>query len=125
MSWLGAISLIFYGNENLLVLQIGSALIGFGMAAIYATGLLWLETYVKITNRIGAAMSCMSGIGYNLFLVFIGQYLTEFPMILMYVTGGSVMLCTIMFGVAFYLGKLIENDKIKQNNNEKELKFVE
>ena len=125
MSWLGAISLIFYGNENLVVLQIGSALIGFGMAAIYATGLLWLETYVKITNRIGAAMSCMSGIGYNLFLVFIGQYLTEFPMILMYVTGGSIMLCTIMFGVAFYLGKLIEIDKIKQNNNEKELKFLE
>ena len=26
---------------------------GLGMASIYATGLLWLESHMKVTNRIG------------------------------------------------------------------------
>ena len=123
-SWIGSYLLIFYGNESLLVLQLGSALLGLGMAAIYATGLLWLETYVKISNRIGAAMSVASGIGYNVFLVVIGQYMVEFPMILMYVTGASIMLCTVMFGLAFYVAKLIEKKKVKLNNNEEQLKLI-
>ena len=63
VSLIGALALILYGNQILLALQVGSALLGFGMASIYATGLLWLSSYLKITNRIGAAMSCASGIG--------------------------------------------------------------
>ena len=116
VSLIGALALIFYGNEMLLALQVGSALLGFGMASIYATGMLWLSSYLKITNRIGAAMSCASGIGADVFPVVIGQYLTEFPMILMYVTGATIMLCSIMFIAAICIGKLINDKKRKLNN---------
>ena len=124
LSLVGAVALMCYGNDVLWVLQVGSALLGFGMASIYATGLLWLSTYVKISNRIGAAMSCASGIGADVFPVVIGQYLTEYPMILMHVTGGTILLCSLMFIFAMCIGKHIDDknsDKLANSPEQLEL----
>ena len=55
-----ALFLAVYGDESVLWLKIASGVLGFGTAAIYATGLLWLEQYMKITNRIGVLpFSCL------------------------------------------------------------------
>jgi hypothetical protein len=29
---------------------------GFGMASVYATGILWTESFVQVTNKISAAL---------------------------------------------------------------------
>jgi fucose permease len=53
VSCLSGILLAIYGDQSVTILWVGSAMLGFGMASIYATGLLWLESHMKITNRIG------------------------------------------------------------------------
>ena len=53
VSCIGGILLAIYGDQSVTILWAGSAMLGFGIASIYATGLLWLESYMKITNRIG------------------------------------------------------------------------
>ena len=53
VSCVGSILLAIHGDQSVTILWAGSAMLGLGMASIYATGLLWLESYMKITNRIG------------------------------------------------------------------------
>ena len=53
VSCIGGILLAIYGDQSVTILWAGSAMLGFGIASIYATGLLWLESHMKITNRIG------------------------------------------------------------------------
>ena len=48
---------------------------GFGMASIYATGLLWLEQYVTITSKIGATFTIASSLGPDVFPVILGQFI--------------------------------------------------
>ena len=53
VSCIGGILLAIYGDQSVTILWAGSAMLGFGIASIYATGLLWLESHMKITNQIG------------------------------------------------------------------------
>ena len=53
VSCVGGILLAIHGDQSVTILCAGSAMLGLGMASIYATGLLWLESHMKITNRIG------------------------------------------------------------------------
>ena len=53
VSCVGGILLAIHGDQSVTILWAGSGMLGIGMASIYATGLLWLESYMKITNRIG------------------------------------------------------------------------
>ena len=53
VSCVGGILLAIHGDQSVTILWAGSGMLGLGMASIYATGLLWLESYMKITNRIG------------------------------------------------------------------------
>ena len=53
VSCVGGILLAIHGDQSVTILWAGSAMLGLGMASIYATGLLWLESHMKITNRIG------------------------------------------------------------------------
>ena len=53
VSCIGGILLAIHGDQSVTILWAGSAMLGLGMASIYATGLLWLESHMKITNRIG------------------------------------------------------------------------
>ena len=53
ISCIGAVLLILYASQSIIILWIGSGMLGLGMASIFASGLLVLESYMKITNRIG------------------------------------------------------------------------
>lgn len=53
ISCIGIVLLVVYGNHSIIILWVGSAMLGLGMASVYATGLLWLESFIRITNRIG------------------------------------------------------------------------
>ena len=53
VSTVGSILLVLYGSQSVTILWAGCALFGFGMASMFATGLLWLKSHMKLTNRIG------------------------------------------------------------------------
>jgi hypothetical protein len=48
-------------------LYVGSALVGVGMASTFATGFIWTETHLLVTNRISAAFSVASSMGEMIF----------------------------------------------------------
>ena len=112
ISCLAMLLLVIYGQESLLMLKIASGLLGFGMASIYATGLLWMEQYIKITNRIGASMTIASSIGADVFPLITGQLVVDIPMILMYLTFATIAVCTVNFMLALIVGRYISNNKI-------------
>ena len=104
LSFAAALFLAVYGDESVLWLKIASGVLGFGTAAIYATGLLWLEQYMKITNRIGAFMSVAACIGSNVFPLMMGQLVEDVPMIIMYLTFATIAVCSINFVIALFVG---------------------
>ena len=53
VSIIGSLLLVLYGSQSVTILWAGCALFGFGMASMFATGLLWLKSHMKLTNRIG------------------------------------------------------------------------
>ena len=116
-SCLSGIMLSIWGDQNQEILWVGSAMMGFGIASIYATGLLWLESFVTITNRIGAAMTVASSIGADLFPVISGQLLEKYPMTLMYITCGTIIFTSLMFVLAVFIGSKI--DKNEDSSTEK------
>ena len=61
----------------MLVLQILVAVMGLGMAAIYATGLLWSEKYIVVTNKIGSAFALFAMEAPSIFPFLVGSYIEE------------------------------------------------
>lgn len=110
-SCLSSIALSIWGTQSEEMLWAGSAMMGFGLASIFATGLLWLESRVKITNQIGAAMTVAATIGASLFPILEGQFLEMYPMTLMYVTCGTVIFSSLMFVFALFIGRKVELTK--------------
>lgn len=64
---LGSMALCIAGQTDVSILYAGSALVGVGMASTFATGFLWTETHLLVTNRISAAFSIASSMGEMIF----------------------------------------------------------
>lgn len=124
-SCIGAFGLIIWGDVSYLMLQLGSSLLGFGMAAIFATGILWMGTFVTVTNRIQACASVASSIGADVFPIILGQLIADHPMTLMYITFATLVLCFGMFMSAFMVGKhirkraeLVQNTELRGEHDQ-------
>ena len=61
-------------------------------------------------------MSVASGIGADVFPVIIGQYLTSYPMILMYVTCVTIVLCSLMFLCALWIAHKVTIHNITEDH---------
>ena len=107
-SIIASIGLAIFAETYPAVLWIGSGILGFGMASIYATGLLWLESHMKITNRVGAVLTVAGSVGADVFPIILGQFVETIPMILMYITCGTVSLSSCIFILAIVLGKKVQ-----------------
>lgn len=59
----GAIILCATAQTNVTLLYIGSALVGFGMAPTFATGFVWTEMHLVVTNRISSIFCIGSSMG--------------------------------------------------------------
>ena len=64
---LGSVALCIAGQTDVSILYTGSVLVGIGMASTFATGFLWTETHLLVTNRISAAFSIASSMGEMIF----------------------------------------------------------
>ena len=84
---------------------------GLGMAAIYATGLLWSEKYIVVTNKIGSAFALFAMAGPDIFPIIVGSYIEDSPMFLMYTTLATILGCTIIFALAALVGRGILEEK--------------
>ena len=100
---------------------------GIGAASVYATGLLWVESYIVITSKIGALFTIMSSLGPDVFPVLVGQFIVDWPMFVMYLTAVIVIFCIGLFGVSAVFGKKVLAEKAAAAKLEKgkELEVIE
>jgi len=118
---LGAILLSIFANSSSAVLYFGTALMGIGMASIFATGFLWMEQRIAITSKISACLVISSGLGAKVFPLLVGQLVEEWPMMLHYLSISIVAGCCLMFGLANIIffrksGKPVSILKDESNN---------
>ena len=97
VSLIAAVPLVFWAESFILLLQILSGVAGFGMASIYATGFVWLEQHLVVTNKMAAAFGIAVSLGPDVFPTLIGQFIAHYPMVLMYVNLGGVLTCAMLF----------------------------
>lgn len=129
---MGSTTLCIAGQTDVSILYVGSAMVGVGMASTFATGFLWTETHLLVTNRISAAFSVASSMGEMIFptvnienskdcftfltkcIFFLffhrisqvtGAFIESKPMSLMYIVLGCTLLMSVVFFGAWHLAK--------------------
>ena len=110
----GIIVLIISAEYSIYVLYTCTAIMGTGMASIWACGILWLKQHITVTNRIGSLMVVAGSLGGNSFLILMGQFITGHPMALMYVEASLVFLSIVVFTAGYYVAKKLNTIIAKQ-----------
>ena len=83
-------------NHSALWVLTGS--LGIGMAAIFPTGVLWLEGYMEVTSKMAAVFVCASALGEMVIPAVVGYFIDAAgPLILMYTTLISTLCCAATF----------------------------
>mgnify|MGYP001795784684 CR=1 FL=1 len=83
-----------------------TATMGAGMAAIFPTGVLWLEGYIKVTSRMAAVFVCASALGEMLIPAVAGYLIDKTsPVSLLYTTLVCVLGCGVTFVAMHCLAK--------------------
>jgi len=95
----GSVLLSVWAQSSSVALYIGTALMGIGMASIFATGFLWVEQRMTVTNKVSSVFILASSAGADVFPVLVGQLVETWPMAFIYLTTSIVCGCVIMFGV--------------------------
>ena len=73
--------------------------------------MLWMEEHVTVTNKIGSALVIAASVGADAFPILLGQFITDLPMILIYMNLAVICGCTLLFLVANSItGRLQEKD---------------
>ena len=121
LSLLSAFPLAFLAEHSVGLLQILTGVAGFGMASIYATGFVWLEQYIIVTNKLAAAFGIAASLGPDVFPTLIGQFVTDYPMSLMYTNLAGVLVCSGLYFGAVLISKALTNVKAKENEESPEV----
>ena len=97
---LGSTILSVWAGQSSLVLYIGTAVLGVGMASIFATGFLWAEQKITVSSKVSAVLIISSSLGAKLFPVMVGNLVEEWPMVLHYLCLVIVCGCVLIFSLA-------------------------
>jgi fucose permease len=116
----GSIYLAIAGNIYKYGLFVCSALMGTGMASVYACGILWIEQHITVTNRIISSMIISGSVGADLFPIILGQFMATFPMLLMYLQVAVVFMCIALFSTAYGITRIINKNKTTKIIDENE-----
>ena len=112
---IGSAVLSVWGGQSSLVLYLGTATLGVGMASIFATGFLWTEQKISVTSKVvvrvvagvcivtlqvSAAFIISSSLGAKVFPVLVGNLVETSPMVLHYLCLAIVCGCVLIFSLA-------------------------
>ena len=74
--------------------------------------------YIKVTNKVGAAMTVSSSIGADVWPLLTGLFIEKIPMIFMYLTFAPLASCFLMFLTALLIGKSFKRVTIIDESKE-------
>ena len=86
----------------------GSISAGMGLAATYATTFAWVEEHMTVTAGIGGLLTVAGSLGPDVMPLLVGNYIQEFPMVMMYLYVAVVVMCIALFGGAALIARGIK-----------------
>jgi len=111
---LGSVILSVWADQSSLVLYLGTAVLGVGMASIFATGFLWTEQKISVTSKVSATFIICSSLGAKVFPVMVGNLVESWPMMLHYLSLAIVIGCVIIFSLASLIIRRSDEENIEQ-----------
>jgi FHS family Na+ dependent glucose MFS transporter 1 len=78
-------------------LWVGTALLGIGLASVFPTGILWIERYIHISNKVAAAFVMGAALGEMVCPVVVYQLMVISPAMLMHSAVVINLLCIVTF----------------------------
>ncbi|XP_064477312.1 uncharacterized protein LOC135391136 [Ornithodoros turicata] len=80
----------------------GVGILGFGMASILPSTLVWLERHIRVTNRTASVLLLSAAFGEMILSVLASRLAQHEPAVLMYVNVSVAILCCLNFGSLWY-----------------------
>jgi len=114
----GATLLSVLGEVYWEVFYVGSAVMGAGMASVYATGLLWMEKHVKMNSRILTTMVIAGALGVKVFPLLVGQTIEKHPASFLYLNLAITIGCSLLYLLSSLIAKTIPRS-LKADEEEK------
>ena len=78
-------------------LWVGTALLGIGLASVFPTGILWIERYIHVSNKVAAAFVMGASLGEMVCPVVVYQLMVISPALLMHSAFVINILCIVTF----------------------------
>ena len=86
---------------------------------------MWIEQHITVTGRIVSAMIISGSVGADLFPIILGQFMAKFPMILMYLQVSVVLMCILLFSIAYKVTRILKCDRnLKTCHEEEEMQAL-
>lgn len=95
--------LIFHGQENITIFQLGSALAGVGISTLFPVGVAWIKTKCVIGSGLTSLLIISTSIGAQLVKIPVAAYIETFPMALIII----FLICLGSMIILMAIGKLI------------------
>ncbi|KAI1291106.1 Major facilitator superfamily domain-containing protein 4A [Halotydeus destructor] len=106
--------LIPYGDTSPESLTIGVAILGLGLASMYATLIGYLEEHFKISSKVAGYIGLSAALGELAFPVIAGSYIDTFPNIFLYLSLlGTVLLCLIFLLISIICERYLHVNHIE------------
>jgi fucose permease len=94
---LGTVLLSIMSSHTETALWVGTALLGIGLASVFPTGILWIERYIHVTNKVAAAFVVGASLGEMVCPVAVYQLMVNNPAMLMHSGLVINVLCIVTF----------------------------
>lgn len=94
---LGTVLLSTMASHTETALWVGTALLGIGLASVFPTGILWIERYIHVSNKVAAAFVMGASLGEVVCPVAVYQLMVNNPAMLMHSAVVINILCIATF----------------------------
>lgn len=100
---LGTILLSTMASHTETALWVGTALLGIGLASVFPTGILWIERYIHVSNKVAAAFVVGASLGEIVCPVAVYRLMVNNPAMLMHSAVLINVLCIVTFAALRWL----------------------
>lgn len=104
-------------SKAVTAIWVGNILISIGFASIYPTIYAFIEGRIQVTNLIGGLFVFCSGLTAIFYPVVIGSYIRHYPLVLIWLTLGSMVLTFVLFFVAHRFVKIRKSESNFDSSN--------
>ncbi|XP_022252238.1 uncharacterized protein LOC106468196 isoform X2 [Limulus polyphemus] len=98
-----SVLLVAGANKLEALLWVGIVVLGLGMASVLPAAISWVERYIHVTNKMAATFILGAALGEMVIPLGINRFISEEPMVLMYVNVVVIGLCFLTFLILWFL----------------------